>query len=204
MPSCFLTAWFLFQCLQHRLPGKGVDHVRRFQPALSRNARAQPQKTGVFVPVRVRVDDALDALAFRIRPQPPVQIKPMRIAIQLQPGARRGAGVNHRLHVDRIWLALQQQPPRRMAEDVDKLVFRRADQPPGVLRLVVATERANWPPPRPIPPATRRRNPAGLSKCPPPFPSTAGNRCPAPASCSLIFLISLICSRSRFASSPFA
>jgi len=91
-------------------------------------SRTQPEKTGVFIPMRRPVDDALYPLAFCVRPQPPVQVKPVRIAVQLNPRAGPGARINHRLRVDRIRLALQQQPAGQVADDVDKFVLRRPDQ----------------------------------------------------------------------------
>jgi len=89
----------------------------------------------VFIPVRVWIDDALDTLAFRIRPKPPVQIEPMRVAIQFNPRARLRTHVNHRLRVDWIRFAFQKQPSGHVGDCVNKWILRRADQSFCVLRF---------------------------------------------------------------------
>jgi hypothetical protein len=81
----------LLQCLGQFLPVQTIDHIPFFQPAFARNARAQAQETRVFIAVGVGIDHAFHALALRIRPVTPVQIKPVRIAIQFNPSPVRRA-----------------------------------------------------------------------------------------------------------------
>jgi hypothetical protein len=93
-----------------------------------RNPGPQPQKTRVLGPVRIAIDHAFNPFLARIGPMPPVQIKPIRIRVQLDPGAGRGTGIDHRPAGSPVSFAFEQQPPGQMPEHVHISVLRRADQ----------------------------------------------------------------------------
>ena len=116
------------------IPGNHADILE------AGNANAKAQEHRMFVAMRVRIDDTFHALGFRVRPEPPVEVEAAWVAIQFEPRASLGAGINHRLLVHGVRIAIQQQPARKVAEQVDELVLRRANQPLGVLRC----DRTEW------------------------------------------------------------
>ncbi len=78
--------------------------------------------------VRIAVDHAFDAFVFCVPPEPPVHVEAEWTRIEFDPGAGRGARVDHGLLVDFVRLAFEQQAPSQMAEHVDEWIFRGANK----------------------------------------------------------------------------
>src|SRR5205823_8242619 len=70
--------------LFHQLrQGEGIDHVCFGEPAFARDAGAKAEKAGLFVAVRVAIDDAFNTLRLCIGPEPPIEIEPVRVGVEL-------------------------------------------------------------------------------------------------------------------------
>src|SRR5438876_9596660 len=85
--------------------------------------------------MRVRIDHEFDALLFRQRTPTPVEIESLWRGVELDPGASRGRGLEHRRNVDQIRIALQEEPPGQMAENGDERIFHCANDSLGHLRF---------------------------------------------------------------------
>src|SRR5262245_38270239 len=66
----------------------------------------------------------------------PVEVGPPRMRIALRRHAMRRTGFENRLDVDLIARALQQPPPRRMAQDGGPRMADGADDAPGLGRAI--------------------------------------------------------------------
>ena len=92
----------------------------------------------MLVAVGVGVDDAFHSLSLGVLPQAPVEVETVRVGVELEPGAGRGAGVDDGVLVDGIGFAAEQQPAGEVAEHVDVGVLRGSDEAAGVVGLVAA------------------------------------------------------------------
>lgn len=125
------------QLLHQRGEWQGVDHIILREPTLACHSGAQTQKAGVLEPVGVRVQYTLHPLAPGVRPLAPVQVKSLGIAVQLEPGAGFGTGINDCLLVHRICLPPQQESPGEMANHMHMRILNSAQNALGVVRLVI-------------------------------------------------------------------
>ncbi len=114
----------------------------------------------------------------------------MRIAIQFNPRSGFRACINHRAHVHRIRLALQKQSSGHVRDDVDVFIFRRADQPLRVFRLIVARNMQTCHDHVQFRQQFIRQNPNRSFKMSTSLPVNNRKSLPRSANFSLIFLIS--------------
>jgi len=141
--------------------------------------------------------------SIRVRPQPPVHVKPIRVRIQFNPRPRLRAHIDDRLLVQPCKPRVPAQPPRQMTEHVDIWVLRRTNDARRVVASFAEKPALGWPPRHPIPPTNHHRNPAVLEN----VHLGAGEQSeiiPSSASFWLIFLTSFSCSRRRAGSNPCA
>ena len=84
---------FPIQLLQQRFQWECVNDIGLGEPAFAGDAGAEAEEAGVFVPMRVAINNAFHALGPGVRPETPVQIEAIRVGVQFDPRARFRAGV---------------------------------------------------------------------------------------------------------------
>src|SRR5712691_2325897 len=84
------------------------------QPSFARNTDPEPQILETFDAVGVRIDYALHSSLFSARPPAPVEIKPFRSRVKLDPSAGTRRHIENCRDVDLVRLAFQQQAAGRM------------------------------------------------------------------------------------------
>src|SRR5438128_3516384 len=93
-----------------------IHHIRFRQPSFARNTDPEPQILETFDAVGVRIDYALHSSLFSARPPAPVEIKPFRSRVKLDPSAGTRRHIENCRNVDLVRLAFQQQSAGRMRE----------------------------------------------------------------------------------------
>ena len=106
---------------------QSINDVAFLQPPFARHTGAQAQIAGLLVAVRVAIDDAFDASALGIRPEPPIHIETVGAGVELDPCAGCRGGIQNRRNIDLVSVTSQKQPPGRMAENRDERILHRAD-----------------------------------------------------------------------------
>src|SRR5438034_181631 len=94
-----------------------VQDLVGLEPALAGDPQADGDVGHAARRMGVRADRAGDAQLARPPHHAPIEVETMRIRVHLHRDAARGGFGEHLLQVDRVRLALQQQPASRMTED---------------------------------------------------------------------------------------
>src|SRR6185295_20178322 len=103
--------------------GARVENVRRLKPGPPRHHHAPAQAPERVAGMTVTGDDEPRAAIARELRMDVVGVEPLDLAVDLDRDAVPRRGVDDRVHVDRVGLALQEAPPGGMAEDVDVRVL---------------------------------------------------------------------------------
>src|SRR5512135_3151172 len=94
-----------------------VDDVLRREPALARDPHAEVHVREAREAVRVGADGDRDAGIPGPAAQAPVEVEALRVGVDLDRAAQLGGAREDPLHVDRVRVAGEEEPPRRVPED---------------------------------------------------------------------------------------
>ena len=116
---------------EHLVGTARVQHITRRDAGLSRDA--DPNGDIVQPVGRMRIGADLDhhAKCRRARNEAPVEIEALGICVELHGHAECPRFLEHGVHIDRIWVALEQQPTGWMAEDREVRIIQGAEHAPG-------------------------------------------------------------------------
>ena len=103
-----------------------VEDVARLEPALARDADAKIHIIEALLGMRVRADFDRHAQILGTVQIAPVEIEPVWIGIELDRRADFTRLLEHRLHVEPVRLAVEQQPAGWVRENGQMRIIERA------------------------------------------------------------------------------